>query len=724
VDGTKRPLGTWKQYQTDRPELLDVDSWFANWPNLGLVCGQVSGRLECLDFEGRFMERVGIPGIRSALGPLANLFDSWCEGYCERTPSNGMHVLVRLEGAGPLPGNTKIALDPTHETLIETRGEGGFIITAPSNGATHESGDSWRLLEGGFDSIAYATLHEWQSVLDALGQFDRSPPAPPPPPIRPIFTGTGWINDFLATLPPVSVAMNDVGWVYVRSDNLGQLWRRPGKDLGVSGRLNLSGRLHVFSTSTPLTAGTTTYDHLDVVLAYELGRPPTQAERVEWGQQARAGASNAPGPLTPAAAGGNPTGATPSLHLPDELWQAIPHGPSIFEATAEWGAVPDATLAHIMCAVGACIHPRYLLPRLGTLDFIALAVGVPGSCKSTSKRCAEALMPELAFEHERVGLWLAPGSGEGFAEAYIERGSKNLKQTGLARDGAMFYADEGEFITKVAQRSGNTVMPTLRQAYMGELTGQMNANAVHRRVLPARGARFTMMMSITPEDAGAFLTPALINSGFPQRLMWVHTTFRPWRHDDDPVIPRLDIPLRLAYHPDHAFKVDPLVYKAMRETAERAHAPGGSPLDAHIGFGILKMAAILAAMGDSWDIGLQYWEPASTIMDTSRNVRHYIQASAAARADEHHYAAGRGAAIRDDARLAEHLNNWIDVLEKAVRNWDGEMPMRKAKDRIAQCNVRHGISRREVIEGVLGRGRVMIGQNGGLVRRGGVSGVS
>src|SRR6186713_3085315 len=128
ADGSKAPLGQWKIWQEQRPDEADVRAWFSDWPNVGLVTGQVSDRLVCLEFEGRAMEL--LPRVRDVLADrgLLAVFASWVNGYSELTPSGGLHILVHLGGDEPLDGNVKIASDSGGQTLIEPRGEGGFVI--------------------------------------------------------------------------------------------------------------------------------------------------------------------------------------------------------------------------------------------------------------------------------------------------------------------------------------------------------------------------------------------------------------------------------------------------------------------------------------------------------------------------------------------------------------------------------------------------------------------
>jgi putative DNA primase/helicase len=53
-DGSKAPLGEWKEYQTQRPSEFVLNGWYNNGrTGMGIVCGAVSGDLEVLDFDDR-----------------------------------------------------------------------------------------------------------------------------------------------------------------------------------------------------------------------------------------------------------------------------------------------------------------------------------------------------------------------------------------------------------------------------------------------------------------------------------------------------------------------------------------------------------------------------------------------------------------------------------------------------------------------------------------------
>ena len=88
-------------------------------------------------------------------------------------------------------GNTKLARRPKlpnemrdeHDrvkTLIETKGEGGFIIIAPSNGRVHPSNGRYELVSGGLAAIATITPEERDDLLSLARTFDQMPNAPIP----------------------------------------------------------------------------------------------------------------------------------------------------------------------------------------------------------------------------------------------------------------------------------------------------------------------------------------------------------------------------------------------------------------------------------------------------------------------------------------------------------------------------------------------------------------
>jgi putative DNA primase/helicase len=148
ADGSKRPVHEWKNFQEGRPPRDLIAGWFAQNPQwgVGIVCGQASGNLEMLEIEACRMGGEYLDLVRDHMNERGVL-DIWDElldkGYCEFTPSGGIHILYRIAGE-PVPGNQKIAMSSDSKvTYAETRGEGGFVIVAPSSGRVHPSGEAW-----------------------------------------------------------------------------------------------------------------------------------------------------------------------------------------------------------------------------------------------------------------------------------------------------------------------------------------------------------------------------------------------------------------------------------------------------------------------------------------------------------------------------------------------------------------------------------------------------
>ena len=159
-DGTKAAAGNWKRLQQERMTRREVEgTWGRNHtpPGVGVVCGLVSGNLEMLELENGYttatvLEEIEFAAERYGVGALWRSLVSGA-GYIEWTPSNGLHLLYRVSDH-PVPGNTKIAQasDPGNRGLLktraETRGEGGYVIVAPTPGACHPSGEAWEALYG------------------------------------------------------------------------------------------------------------------------------------------------------------------------------------------------------------------------------------------------------------------------------------------------------------------------------------------------------------------------------------------------------------------------------------------------------------------------------------------------------------------------------------------------------------------------------------------------
>ena len=261
----KRPaIGGWKTWQMRLPTKVEVKAWFSNPHDaICVVSGKVSGNLECMDFDQH-----------------GELFAAWMDKIdtellaklvIEQTPSGGYHVLYRVaveegrgngeEGRDKIDGNLKLARgirDGKEKTLIETRGEGGLFLCAPTEGYTLQQGD--------FANLAVITPDARKALLDAARSLDELPAANCPS--APAGGDTGQRGaDFAPTggkdaweLPPgddfnargdIHGLLADAGWQFcgVKPDGNEQ-WTRPGKDPrnGVSATYK-DGSFYVFSSN-------------------------------------------------------------------------------------------------------------------------------------------------------------------------------------------------------------------------------------------------------------------------------------------------------------------------------------------------------------------------------------------------------------------------------------------------------------------------------------------
>ncbi len=260
-DGSKRPdVAGWTVYQGRRPRREELRAWFgAERAGLGLVTGAVSGNLEVLEFDDHGIYEQFVAAAR-ALGHAA-LVERVRDGYEEATPGGGIHWPYRCI---EIAGNTKLTRRPgppvadgrpTVEALIETRGEGGFLVIAPSHGAVHPTGRPYRLLRGGLASIATIAPDERRALWELARTFDELPRREDaPPPTCRVPADGGRPGDEFAARTTWDEILVPHGWRPLFTARAGvRFWRRPGKAEGWSATTNYAGSdlLYVFSSSTP-----------------------------------------------------------------------------------------------------------------------------------------------------------------------------------------------------------------------------------------------------------------------------------------------------------------------------------------------------------------------------------------------------------------------------------------------------------------------------------------
>lgn len=270
TDGTKMPAIAWKTYQAEPASEAVVTDWFASdhYDGLGIICGAVSGHLEMFEVEGRAVAEI-LPAFRDAMrdNGYGDLLDKLNTGFLEQSPSGGLHWLYRVDGearrnlklARRPATPDELAADPADKVkvLLETRGEGGYVVVAPSAGRTHPTGKAWAFLVGSPATIPTISTGERDALHAIASMFDTMPTAEPVPASVQLpgqNTGRRPGDDYNARASWDDI-LTPRGWTKARhfgGNCYG--WTRPGKALrdGISattGR-NDGDNLFVFSSST------------------------------------------------------------------------------------------------------------------------------------------------------------------------------------------------------------------------------------------------------------------------------------------------------------------------------------------------------------------------------------------------------------------------------------------------------------------------------------------
>lgn len=244
IRAEKRPaVGQWKRYRGRLPTEAELSAWFDNGPDaVCIVCGEVSSNAEMIDFDAG-----------------GELYEAWCGRVprdllarlaVETTQRGGRHVVYRCEA--PVCGNMKLAQRRDGDktvTLIETRGEGGLFLCAPTEGYALTQGDLGALpvlTEAERDALLAAAweLNEYMPPLDGgdgsycghqVGAMARVKKglAKPRRDERDCAARPG---DDYNRRGEMRAVLTEAGWELARGGE-NEYWRRPGKASGWSASL-------------------------------------------------------------------------------------------------------------------------------------------------------------------------------------------------------------------------------------------------------------------------------------------------------------------------------------------------------------------------------------------------------------------------------------------------------------------------------------------------------
>lgn len=271
LDGTKKPACEWKRFIAERATPDNLTAWFARGQRgIALVQGTISApggqTAELLEFETPEIFERWERGMHTAgHGDLADLLS-----VRVTSGGGGVHVYYRhtdepqgnqklARSATPIPGHKQGADGMT--SLIETRGEGGYVVAPGSPVSVHESGRSYRMRGGSFKSIPVLTPGERDAVFAVCREFDERPPVKTKPRQERASSGHIQVRSEEGTRPgddfnergarDAIACLERHGWSVARDHGDWQELCRPGKTRGSSATMGYvaPGVLHVFSSN-------------------------------------------------------------------------------------------------------------------------------------------------------------------------------------------------------------------------------------------------------------------------------------------------------------------------------------------------------------------------------------------------------------------------------------------------------------------------------------------
>lgn len=221
----KKPATEWKKYQYERIDIKSFEQLaypLNGTGGIAIVCGQVSGNLEVIDIDNKLGTAREILQRFYSDPYFKELVKSGIL-VIERTINGGYHIYYRCS---VIAGNLKLArasLEGKIETVVETRGEGGYVVSAPTAG--------YKVTSGSLSSIGTITPDD-RDYLFSLCRMENTyfgnytvekPKKSTGNRAGDLFNASSEASNIITDL------LTECGYKYMYSRGDSQFWRRPGK---------------------------------------------------------------------------------------------------------------------------------------------------------------------------------------------------------------------------------------------------------------------------------------------------------------------------------------------------------------------------------------------------------------------------------------------------------------------------------------------------------------
>lgn len=244
----------WKKYQTELITIEEAEKFFENKEAhaLAIVCGKSSGNLEVIDVDTKYDNTGNLwrDYIQAIQDNDQELYDRL---FIVQTVSGGYHIYFRCKS---IEGNTKLARrlateEELHEdpddkvkVLIETRGQGGYVIAPPSSGYKTIKGERIPLITSDERDMLMELARSFNLMIDAPVRNHTSQG------YNPKEYGLSPFEDYNKRGDVVGL-LEQHGWKVIKETDEKVVFRRPGKDIGTSGDYLKSKQwFSVFTTSS------------------------------------------------------------------------------------------------------------------------------------------------------------------------------------------------------------------------------------------------------------------------------------------------------------------------------------------------------------------------------------------------------------------------------------------------------------------------------------------
>jgi hypothetical protein len=207
-----------------------INYLYSNCYGIGVKCGTFNKNLECMDFDNHFGDAKKVISDFMQIEEVKEVFEGK-NPLVEKTYSGGFHLIYRCNDL--INGNMKLARRPKFDkelkkwmpdTIIETRGQDGYFVAAPSQ--------NYKVIRGSFADIPALTKDEIKILHEAAKSFNT------------------WIaekyskkfsnetdkkaseiyDNQIGSIDEAKQLLKNHGWTELQ----GNKWRRPGKTKGIS----------------------------------------------------------------------------------------------------------------------------------------------------------------------------------------------------------------------------------------------------------------------------------------------------------------------------------------------------------------------------------------------------------------------------------------------------------------------------------------------------------